>query len=350
MSPSYEQDKILKTPSQIVTFENIQHKSQIVVDVRTAAEFQENSLPEAINIPLFDEMERSVIGTLYKHSGEQEAVRAGFDFANKKLNKILECFAPYKERELVISCARGGMRSRAVVNLLTSAGFKAHQLEGGYKTYRHTVIEAVEAFAPPVIVLHGLTGIGKTRLIDNLDNAIDLEGMAQHRSSLFGALDRTPNNQKCFDAELYQKIQTLGEAPYFIEGESRKIGQVYMPANLAAAMKRGKMVLVTASLPTRVQRIIEDYPMDDPEVREKARKIFTSLKRRLGSQRVNQLCTLLDEGKMEELVEILLLEYYDGRYNNCMKGYNYDMEISSENIDLAVEQLVAFREKIIAAS
>lgn len=347
MSLTPHQDEILKTPLRVLSLEEIEPNIHTIVDVRTQAEFLENSLPGAINFPLFDEMERSVIGTLYKHSGKQQAIATGFEFANKKLNQIIDCFSEYKDKELVISCARGGMRSRAVVNLLTNAGFKVSQLIGGYRSYRHTVIETVEAFQPQLIVLHGLTGIGKTRLIENLNHAIDLEGMAQHRSSLFGALDRIPNNQKCFDAELYKKIQELGSPPYFIEGESRKIGQVYMPATLATAMKNGKMISITASMPTRVQRIIEDYPMEDSEVREKARVVISSLKRRLGTKLVEHLCVLLDNQHLEELVEILLLEYYDKRYSNCMQDYSYDLEISSENIDLALEQLNHYRQQLL---
>ncbi len=346
MDSDQDSQHILQTTADTISFTEL-HENHLIIDVRTRNEFEENSLPGAINYPLFDEEERSIIGILYKQSGKQHAINAGFEFVNPKLQTILDYFSRYRERELVISCARGGMRSRAVVNLLASADFNVKQLKGGYKNYRHHVLETVENFAPQLIVLHGLTGTGKTRLIERLDNAINLEAMAMHRSSLFGALDRTPNNQKCFDAELCQRIQELREEPYFIEGESRKIGQVFMPKALAEAMKRARKVFISASIETRTRRIIEDYPMSDPVVREKARVVLCSLKQKLGSKTVNHLCNLLEKDQLEELVRILLTDYYDKRYSNCMKEYKYDLTISSEDIPAAIEELEEYRMNLI---
>ncbi len=340
--------EILQNAEDVLSFQQLKPE-QLVIDVRTRAEYSENSLPNAVNYPLFDEEERSIIGTLYKQSGKQEAIEAGFDLINPKLKTILDHFEQYRDREIVISCARGGMRSRAVVNLLAGVGFKVSQLEGGYKAYRHHVIDTIQEFKPQVIVLHGLTGIGKTRLIEQLDNAIDLEAMAMHRSSLFGALDRTPNNQKCFDAELYKKITELRSEPYFIEGESRKIGQVFMPKKLAEAMKIGRMVYISASIETRTKRIIEDYPMDDPMVRESAKEVIKSLRQRLGNKIVDHLCELLEKDQLDELVQILLSDYYDKRYSNCMQEYQYDLEISSEDIPTAVAQLEDYRTSLLTS-
>ncbi|CAG35426.1 tRNA 2-selenouridine(34) synthase MnmH [Desulfotalea psychrophila] len=330
-----------------VAFTDPSYGDYLVVDVRTHAEFIENSLPGAINIPLFDEMERSVIGTLYKQVGRQEAVQAGFEIVHPKLSAIVESFEPYRQRKLLISCARGGMRSRAVVNLLAGQGFNIAQLEGGYKAYRHTVLDRVKNFAPEMIVLHGMTGVGKTRIIEKLSPSIDLELMANHRSSLFGALDREASNQKGFEAAFYQKIEEGGQEPFFVEGESRKIGQVFMPDRFAVAMKQARMVFVTASMETRVQRIIEDYPMDDPQVRSKALAVVKSLRQRLGGKIVDQLSLLLQRDDLSEFVHILLTDYYDGRYGNCMLEYNYDLRLSSENIDDTVAELVKYRQSLL---
>lgn len=344
---SLKQDTILAQPLEVIAFSSLTEGDQ-VIDVRTPEEFMENSLPKAVNIPIFDNYERSVIGTMYKQIGRDEAVRQGFDFITPKLSELIESFRPYEGQRIVISCARGGMRSRAVANLLQQVGFEVAQLQGGYKDYRHAVMETVVNYAPPMIVLHGMTGVGKTRLIEKLHPAIDLEGMAHHRSSLFGALDRDPHNQKTFESLFYHKII---EGPFdypFVEGESRKIGEVFMSSKFAAAMKKGRMVLVTASLETRIQRIIEDYPMDDPEVREKAAEVIRTLRQRLGGTLVEHLCGLLQKDNLTDFVHILLTEYYDKRYGNSMKSYDYDMEISSENVDHAVEQLMAYRRTIIA--
>ena len=118
-------------------------------------------------------------------------------------------FRPWKEATLVIYCARGGMRSSSVVHLLMTQGFTVYQLKGGYKAYRKFVLSQLTSYSPPLIVLHGQTGVGKTQILQQLPDVIDLEGLAQHRSSVFGALGLTPRSQQMFEALLcvtYQRI------------------------------------------------------------------------------------------------------------------------------------------------
>ncbi|MGL1932343.1 MAG: tRNA 2-selenouridine(34) synthase MnmH [Desulfotalea sp.] len=339
---------VLKNASKTINCELALQGDFLIVDVRTQEEFIENALPNSINIPIFDKMERSIIGTMYKQIGKNVAIDKGFDLVSERLGEIIQSFEPYRDQSLVIYCARGGMRSRAMVNFLASSGFNVAQLEGGYKAYRHLVLNSVDNYSPDLIVLHGLTGVGKTRLIEKLSPAIDLEGMARHRSSLFGALDRIPNNQKCFEAEFHQKILENQEQPIFVEGESRKIGGVFMPSTFAATMKKAKMVFIHAPMEVRIKRIIEDYPMDDPSIRQKAEVIIKSLRQRLGSDLVDHLCQLLKKDDLSDFVQILLTEYYDKRYGNCMQDYAYQLEISSENITQAVAKLQEYRFSLLS--
>jgi tRNA 2-selenouridine synthase len=146
-----------------------------VIDVRSASEFQGGTLPGGVNIPLFDEDERSVVGTIYKHGGRENAIRQGLDFMEGKVDHFLELFQPYRERPLAIVCARGGMRSRSVVNLLRQFGFAVFQFEGGYKRYRNGVMAVLDSFAPRLIVIHGFTGTGETRILQHLENSIRSE-------------------------------------------------------------------------------------------------------------------------------------------------------------------------------
>jgi tRNA 2-selenouridine synthase len=314
-----------------------------IIDVRSAPEYGDGSMPGAVNLPLFDENERSTIGTIYHHGSRQEAIAQGFAFASDKLSALLEGFAPYRSGPLAIFCARGGMRSRSVVNLLLMRGFQAVQIEGGYKAYRHDTLATLADFAPRLIVLHGLTGTGKTRILQHLDGAIDLEALAGHRSSLFGGLGMQMSTQKQFEASLVQRINELGEEPYFIEGESRKIGRVFNPKALAQAMKQGILVNLDCSLETRISRIIEDYPVD-AERREEIMLILGTLKRKMGKGVTEKMQRLLVENKLRELVRILLLEYYDKRYGRSMQNYQFDLELSSENIQAAARELAAFRQ------
>ncbi len=340
---AYSRSSILQQSSRVVTLEGAIKNSHRIIDVRSRKEFSGGSVPEAVNIPLFDDDERGVIGTLYRHAGHQEAVEQGFGFVEKDLSALVDSFLPYKNTPLTVFCARGGMRSRSVVNLLEQFGYDAYQLEGGYKKYRHDVLQCLDRFRPGLIVIHGLTGTGKTRILQELDNTIDLEDLAQHRSSLFGAIDRNPRNQREFESHLFQTIQSLGEEPYFIEGESRKIGRVFIPKPLALAMKEGIFVRVDCSMESRIKRIIEDYPVADESTLIELERILNSLRRKMGHREIDRLCGLLKEKNLQELVRTLLLDYYDKRYSNCMSGYSYALELSSEDIVAVAAELTAFR-------
>ncbi|MBW2683749.1 MAG: hypothetical protein JRC69_09355, partial [Deltaproteobacteria bacterium] len=208
---------------------------------------------------------------------------------------------------------------------------------------RHDVLDCLNRFRPGLIVIHGLTGTGKTRILQELDNIIDLEDLAQHRSSLFGAIDRSPRNQREFESHLFQTIQSRGDEPCFIEGESRKIGRVFIPKPLALAMKEGTYVKVDCSIETRIKRIIDDYPVADENTLVELERILNSLRRKMGHREIDRLCGLLKERNLTELVRTLLLDYYDKRYGNCMKGYKYAFELSSEDISAAAVQLTDFR-------
>ncbi len=349
MKNKYSRTLILQQSSREVNLEQAAENFHRIIDVRSHKEFLGGSIPGAVNIPLFDDDERGVIGTLYRHADHLQAADKGFEFVEKRLSTLVESFLPYKDEPLVIFCARGGMRSRSVVNLLEHFDYEAFQLEGGYKQYRRNVIEFLDGFRPRLIVIHGLTGTGKTRILQELDNTIDLEDLAQHRSSLFGAVDRVPRNQREFESLLVETVQSLGEPPYFIEGESRKIGRVYTPRPLALAMKEGVCVRVSCSLETRIKRIIQDYPVADEDSLDQLEQILNSLRRKMGHREIDRLCACLRKKNLEELVRTLLLDYYDKRYSNSMNDYSYELELSSEDISEAAVELEDFRASLISS-
>ena len=318
-----------------------------IIDVRSAGEFFAGTIPGAINVPLFDDDERSVIGTIYRHGGHEQAVQKGFDCAEKKLSELLRAFQPFTSKTITVFCARGGMRSLSVVNLLGQSGYQAFQLEGGYKTYRQNILDRLENFQPKLIVIHGLTGSGKTRILQKLASAIDLEDLAEHRSSLFGGLDRTPSNQRTFESRLVQVIGSLGKEPYFIEGESRKVGRVFIPQPLALAMQEAVLVKVDCRLETRINRIVEDYPVADEAMQNRIENILKSLRQNMGQRQVEQMCLLLRNGQLHEMVRILLVDYYDKRYSKSMRDYRYRLELSSEDIDEAAAELTEFRRTLM---
>ena len=316
--------------------------------MRTAEEFEKGSIPTAQNFPIFDHLERSEIGKIYKNIGQNEAVNKGFEFFESKLKHFLFLLSSKKCKRLVVYCARGGMRSSSVVRLLQYNGFSVAQMQGGYKGYRKFVLKKLNEKVPKLIVLHGKTGVGKTLLLRKLSNNLDLEGLAEHRSSLFGAIHKTPSNQKNFEAQLVNKLKEFpANIPIFIEGESRKIGKVFIPEVLANAMQNGIFVLLSAPIEVRINRILEEYQICDLKSIQQIDSILLSLSLSLGKIKVEKMRLWLKNREMEKIVHMLLVDYYDPRYLNAMKKYKFSMEISTENLDYAVNMLRSFRNEII---
>ena len=315
-----------------------------LIDVRTAHEYEKGSIPTAFNYPLFDNLERAEIGVIYKRIGEKAAVEKGLEFFEPKIQKFLSSLTDLKTKQIVVFCSRGGMRSASVVRFLQYHGFQAAQLNGGYKSYRSYVLKQLSKPAPPLIVLHGCTGVGKTLLLKNLPDNLDLEEFAGHRSSLFGAINKIPQTQKNFEALLVKKILELpNKRPVFIEGESRKVGKVFIPHALSQAMKYGTLVLLHASLDTRIRRILEEYKISDEQTFMQTDLILQSMEKVLGKKKTDQLRHWLRKGDLGNIVHLLLEEYYDPRYQYSMRTNEYALQISAEDLNSAAEKLVRFR-------
>ena len=320
-----------------------------LIDVRTAQEYEKGSIPDAFNYPLFDNLERAEIGVIYRKIGKNAAVVKGLEFFEPRIQQFLSSLTNLKSKRLVVFCARGGMRSASVVRLLQYQGFQAAQLQGGYKSYRSYVLRQLRKPVPPLIVLHGRTGVGKTLLLKKLPDHLDLEEFAGHRSSLFGAINKMPQTQKNFEALLAKKILELPNTrPVFIEGESRKVGKVFIPQSLAEAMKYGTLVLLQASFDTRIRRIVEEYKICDEQTFLQTDSILQSMQKVLGKKKAEQLRQWLRKGEFENIVHVLLEEYYDPRYQHAMRMNEYALKLSAEDLNSAAEKLVRFRNGIVS--
>ncbi len=341
-------EDFLKGGLPALSVEKALAEDMLLLDVRTAEEFAKGSIPGARSFPLFDDLERAEIGTIYKQVGRDAAVVKGLEFFEPRLQQFLLSLSAIKSQQLVVYCARGGMRSASVVRLLEENGFRVSQMQGGYKYYRQFVLQQLENSTPPLIVLHGQTGVGKTLILQKLPDHLDLEGLAQHRSSLFGAINKTPRTQKDFEALLVKKLSQLPEDRFlFVEGESRKVGQVFIPQSFANAMKSGILVLLKASLETRISRIVEEYNICDEQSIQQIDSILQSLKVALGKVKVEQLRLWLKQGEIENIVHMLLVDYYDPRYQHAMSGYDFELELSAEDLKQAAGELITFRNQMI---
>jgi tRNA 2-selenouridine synthase len=313
-------------------------KDYVLIDVRTPKEFEESTIPGAINIPLFSNEERAIVGKLYTKVGQQEAIEKGYEFVQEKLPRLLEGMRKYNGKKIIIFCWRGGMRSKSLTLLLESLGFDVRQLEGGYKEYRRHVVEQLNNYnhKGKFIVLYGMTGCGKTKLLKQFKNSLDLEGLAQHRSSLFGDIGLKPRSQKMFESLLLKRLQELKEEGYIVtEGESRKIGTVIIPETIFKEIKRGVNVKVQASMECRVKNLMECYSnKEDERIKEKIKM----LSKRIGKKKTEEMLELFEQKRFEDVARILLEEYYDPLYLHTINNQEYALVIEPGEIK-KVEEL-----------
>lgn len=325
--------------------------NRIFIDLRAPLEYQKGTIPGAVNIPLFDDHEREVIGTLYKEN-RQEARTRGIAFAAPKLPRLFAAIEEFSHTGTpVLFCWRGGMRSKVLYNLLTALGVKTCRLKNGYKAYRRFILDRLdnETLNKPVYVLNGLTGVGKTAVLEVLGQSgypvIDLEGLAYHRGSMFGHLGiKEQRSQKDFDALLLKRLDELYDSPYIIvEGEGKRIGPVYLPDFFYQAMLEGEHILLTAPLHIRVQRILETYRPKTGEELKAVREVILSLEKYTGRKNVQAFLQLLKEGNTYELVKQLCIKYYDRLYNDSDPAKkNFISTVDSSNPQEAAAKIADF--------
>ena len=325
--------------TQISVEQALNHKDSLFIDTRTPAEFQEDHLPNALNFPLLSNEERAVIGTLYKQVSKEEAIEKGIGFFSAKMSEYIKSISAYKKRELIIYCWRGGMRSRTISALLESLGFTVLQLNGGYKAYRQYIQEKMQKYIlkPTLVVLHGLTCTGKTELLQEFHNSVDLEHFAQHRSSLYGAIGLTPNSQKKFENLLFHRVEELQHL--VIEGESRRIGDVLIPEFVWKSMNKGIHIEIKRSPKVRIAAAIREY-LDTPEKVEAGKKITATLNRLISSKHKQEIIDNLNNQNYADAMKILFEQYYDPLYSHSLKSITYDFQINNDNPKLAAQELV----------
>jgi tRNA 2-selenouridine synthase len=240
-----------------------------LIDVRAPGEFAADHLPGAINLPVLDDQERARIGTLYKQVSVFEAKKHGAALVAKNIARHIEENLLDKPRDWrpLVYCWRGGQRSGAFTHILREIGWNAHRIQGGYKSWRHHVIEQL-ALLPQQLsfrVVSGATGSGKSRLLEALKaqgaQVVHLEELAAHKGSVLGNLPGLAQpTQKGFESQLFGALSVLDSTrPVFIEAESRKIGRLQLPDALLEAIRSSPGLRIEASLPARVEFLLRDY-------------------------------------------------------------------------------------------
>lgn len=298
-----------------------------IIDVRSPAEFEEDHVPGAINLPVLDNEQRAQVGTIYKQVSAFEAKKIGAALVYRNLAHHLEqhfAVKPKNWRPLVY-CWRGGTRSGAMVHLLNKVGWQALQLDGGYKAYRRAVLAALDSLPAryQYRTICGLTGTGKSRLLNALENlgaqVLDLERLAAHRGSVLGSLPDMPQPpQKLFDSQLWAELQKFDPArPIYVEAESKKIGNVRVPDSLILAMWAGRCVRLESPLPLRLSLIKEEYAhfTGNPEKFNAKLAYLTGIH---GAKRVEHWQSQATAGEWDSVFTELMEQHYDPSYSKAL--------------------------------
>ncbi len=323
-----------------------------VIDVRSPAEYGKGHIPGAHNLPVFENEERAVIGTLYTHKGKEEAIRKGLELVGPKMTAMVDQAAELsRQGALLVHCWRGGMRSSSVAWLLETTGLQVHVLDGGYKSYRRYIRE--EGAKPlSLLVLGGLTGSGKTRLLRELgaagESIIDLELLANHRGSVFGGagLASQPTTEQ-FENNLFARMYQLPHSKrVWVEDESKRIGSVYQPDHFYKLLREASLVFIELSDEERQSELVAEYAELPPEQLDQA---IVRLQKRLGGLVTTSARKALAEKKYQQ-VAAQLLPYYDKLYLRGLEKRNqkqiYPINLNLLSTNERIEALVKFRESI----
>ena len=292
-----------------------------LVDARSEGEFAQSHIPGAINIPILDNAERIQVGTLYKQAGPEKATLKGFELVGPRFHLIQrEALRKFPAKKLILYCWRGGMRSQILSWLLTQVGFEIYRLEGGYKTYRSFTYAAVRK-SYPLLVLGGKTGAAKTVLLQKLkergEEVVDLEGLANHKGSSFGAIGQPAQpTVEQFENLLAEQLREIHlDQALWVENESRRIGQIILPDSFYLQMTQSPRIEIDKTDEERIAHIASEYAALDQEELSAA---VLRLQKRLGGDRTKQALEAIQTNQPEIWIPILL-QYYD-------KTYSYDLE------------------------
>lgn len=324
-----------------------------VIDVRSPSEYEQGHVTGAINIPVFDDEERAMIGTLYVQSGSRNAILKGLDLALPKTDYYLQSLKKIAQQgtKILIHCWRGGLRSLLMAELFSNGGFDVSILIGGYKAYRRAIREGL-AMPAKIMVLGGFTGCGKTELLQAIsakgEQVIDLEELACHKGSAFGALGQPPQpTNEQFENDLYTRWAELDlSRVVWMEDESRMIGRITMPDPVVEHISNGILISVELDETIRINRLVKEYAGFDRDLLASA---INRIAERLGGARAREAIAAL-ENKQFHVVVSIVLAYYDKAYlfsTARRKSKNiFGLPIRGVDMEADAAQIIEFANKL----
>ncbi|MEO0899860.1 MAG: tRNA 2-selenouridine(34) synthase MnmH [Bacteroidota bacterium] len=287
-----------------------------VVDVRSPGEFRKGHLPAAVNIPLFDNDERAIVGTLYKQEGRQSAFLKGLEIVGPKMRSFVEEATQISQGKKILTyCWRGGMRSHSMAQLWEASGLATSTLIGGYKAFRKHV-HASMALPYEFHVIGGPTGSGKTFILHELkkmgEQVVDLEGLAKHKGSAFGGIgEEEQPSTETFENLLWKRLSELDASKrIWVEDESMLIGKIFIPEVFYERMQQSRIFVIQLPLRARLDHLVEIYANYD---HQEGKDAIDRIKKRLGSQNQIAAHSAIDQGDYVKAAKICLT-YYDKAY------------------------------------
>ncbi len=320
-----------------------------ILDARSEGEFAQSHIPGASNLPILTNSERVIVGTLYKEKGSEAATLKGFELVGPRFHQIQkEAIRLFPDRKIIVYCWRGGMRSQILSWLLEMVGFEVYRLKGGYKTYRTFTFEEVRKDRR-LIILGGKTGTAKTVLLQKLkekgEQILDLEGIANHKGSSFGAIGLPPQpTVEQFENLLAENLFVLDPSiPTWVENESRKIGRLILPDRLYEQMSKAMLIDVQKTTEERIAHIAEEYGnLPEGALIEAVKRI----QKRLGGQRTQQAIEAIQEKNSASWISNLLI-YYDKTYEFDLTRHEDEktkiLNLSGKSLDEQVELLLKIK-------
>lgn len=334
-------------PLDIQNFLTQSKDSAKILDVRSPSEFAQGHIPGAINLILFDDKERAEIGTLYKQKGRQPAVLRGLELVAPKLSTLVNTAKDFAvNNEIYVHCWRGGMRSGFVATLLDMYGLKVFTLKGGYKKFRNYALEDFHKMRK-IYILSGKTGSGKTYILNKMRESgrqtIDLEGIAHHKGSAFGALGQLPQpSQEQFENNLFMQLQRFElDQAIWLEDESRNIGKNMIPPPLWNQMREAEVFFIDLPFEERLNHILSDYGKFS---KEEIVTVLTKIAKRLGPEQTKNAIIAAEQGDLKTAFSYCL-KYYDKTYAFGLSKREIktikSFEIPEFNIEKCTQTLLA---------
>ncbi|MDW7668280.1 MAG: tRNA 2-selenouridine(34) synthase MnmH [Bacillota bacterium] len=324
----------------------------LFIDVRSPKEHKEERIIESINIPLFTDKERAIVGTAYKQKSVTEARRLGVEIVSQKLPEFFEEINELlknKDRQIAAYCARGGYRSTFFASAFSSIGMNIIKVDGGYKKYRKYIYENLPILNKKMkyIVIHGNTGVGKTEILKELEKQgekiLDFEGAANHRGSLLGGIGLgEPSTQKNFESKIFNYMdKSVGEY-IFVEAESRRVGNVMVPKFIHEKMKTGLHIYIEADIEKRINVLREDY-IQNKHWKEESINNIDRLKKYVSDEKIKSLKSKVEENNFDYVAKELMINYYDSMYQNKSKEYDYNLKLKNLDSLITAEKIIKWK-------